>query len=499
MYDGDKNRDASCKIRGFIFQDFVTMMCLLQEKVEYVCSEYIEDVDVFYEDGKFEFIQVKYYPNSSPCKREIFTDLYYQFLRLKILQSNLIASPCLFIHGNTVVDVPTVKEMKDYIGKVDAIPKTVAYPHVQDSEKWLKNNIYVLRKKEDQKAYLFEKMSSENSLEDFVKCVNISYQLNIHEYKENLMNQLAQRFTNNGNDSNWRDILLGLALSYIQRRYMLDDSDFDHVRFDKKDFLTYMADSVQTKSENTIISYLIGIASGVYGDIINNNMLSDLQTHFLDLTYHNTVIWIEDIAKTIDGQYKILNTISMEDERIVAQYKALTIDDRIIKMAECKSSYKAFLEYMWKIILDICQEKVKIEADIICNLNLFNPNNYIDQSVTEYVCFCFPDDRYSSRSVILPRVGGDFNSIKRKIVGRMVKTSQRPEKWFFENNKMLKGKNIYNYSTANVDENPTIIDLGKDGFYIECMECIGVDDTEWNKPEICSECIFSEKCVNERV
>ena len=46
MYDGDKSRDATDKIRGFLFQDYVMIRCLLQEHVEYVCSEYLEDVDV---------------------------------------------------------------------------------------------------------------------------------------------------------------------------------------------------------------------------------------------------------------------------------------------------------------------------------------------------------------------------------------------------------------------------------------------------------------------
>ena len=76
------------------------------------------------------------------------------------------------------------------------------------------------------------------------------------------------------------------------------------------------------------------------------------------------------------------------------------------------------------------------------NPDLFKPNYYIEQSVTEYVCFNFPDDKYVSYSIILPRVGGDFNGVKRKIVGRMIKMSQKPEKWFFENNKILKGKII---------------------------------------------------------
>ena len=66
MYDGDKDRDATSKIRGFLFQDYVTIMCLLKNQVEYVCSEYLEDVDVFFENGTFEFIQVKYYPNTNP-------------------------------------------------------------------------------------------------------------------------------------------------------------------------------------------------------------------------------------------------------------------------------------------------------------------------------------------------------------------------------------------------------------------------------------------------
>lgn len=88
-YEGDKARDATDKIRGFLFQDLITIMCLLQKNVKYVCSEYIEDVDVFFEDNTFEFIQVKYYPKTSPNMKEILTDLYYQYLRLEMLQSTL--------------------------------------------------------------------------------------------------------------------------------------------------------------------------------------------------------------------------------------------------------------------------------------------------------------------------------------------------------------------------------------------------------------------------
>ena len=36
LYDGDKDRDASSKIRGYLFQDYVAIDCLLKEDVVYV-------------------------------------------------------------------------------------------------------------------------------------------------------------------------------------------------------------------------------------------------------------------------------------------------------------------------------------------------------------------------------------------------------------------------------------------------------------------------------
>lgn len=40
MYEGDKNRDATSKIRGFLFQDYVAIMSLLKNQVKYICLEY---------------------------------------------------------------------------------------------------------------------------------------------------------------------------------------------------------------------------------------------------------------------------------------------------------------------------------------------------------------------------------------------------------------------------------------------------------------------------
>ena len=79
----------------------------------------------------------------------------------------------------------------------------------------------------------------------------------------------------------------------------------------------------------------------------------------------------------------------------------------------------------------------------------------------------------------------------------MVNMPTKPEKWFFQNNNNMRGKNYYKYSTADVNENPTVADLGEDTFYIECMDCIGIDGDNWSVCEDCSKYIFSEKCVKE--
>lgn len=502
MYEGDRNRDATSKIRGFLFQDYVMIMCLLQNQVKYVCSEYLEDVDVFFEDGTFEFIQVKYYPKTNPKMNEISTDLYYQYLRLQILHSTLKAKPSLYIHRKSVVKKPTFDKMKTYIGLQNKLQKSVQYPSAEDSVNWLRETVYIENNKDTQKKKLFETMASEDSLKEFVKKYNIIQQADINQYKKELMKTLVRTYTNldeSENQEHWQLILLGLAISYIQKRYTLVNPDFQQLRVDKKKFDKYMEESVTTKTEKAITNYLIGVVCENYGEIINNNELSVLQIYMLNQIYQNTIQWISEISKTVDGQYQLLNTFSTDEASKIADYRESSVDGRLLYMAECKSAFTVFLGYLWKIILNICQEKVNNEREISAHFEIFNPLYYIDSSVTDYVCLYFPEDKYVNHSIILPGAGGNFNGLKRKIVERMVKITPKPGKWFFENGKLMRGKNYYNYSTANVNENPTVADLGEDSFYIECMDCIGIDEDEWNIQEDCSSCIFSEKCVKEEM
>lgn len=500
MYEGDKNRDASDKIRGFLFQDYVTIMCLLQDHVECVCSEYLEDVDVFYEDGRFEFIQVKYYPKTyaKSKMKEISTDLYYQYLRLQMLQSTLQAVPKLYIHTESRVTKPTLEEMKT--GKT--IPPLPPYDASLKAANWLRTNVYTLKTKDGQKNTLFSKMASDDSIKAFLGAYQISDKPDINRYKNELMDELNRAYPNpdkHGDVLRWKSILLGLAITCVQRRYTLDDTDFKEICINKKDFDMYIKKATSTKTEQNIASYLVDVVCQEYGVILDENKesFSELQAVILEQIFQNTVSWINEIGATVEGQYQLVNTFSTEDADRIADYKKRDIDGRLVEIAQCFDNFKLFLDYLWKIMLNICQEKVHSVSEIFSKKDLICPSYYINTSVKEYVCLNFPDDKFVRNSVILPPAGRKPDSTRLKFMARMVKLSPKPRKWYFENDGQLYGKSYYDYSVTNVNENPTVADPEEDSFYIECMNCIGIDAGKWCIPETCSDCIFSEKCVRE--
>lgn len=500
MYEGDTKRDASSKIRGFLFQDYVAIECLLKSDVTCVCSECLEDVDVFYEDNTFEFIQVKHYPKTDPDMKEISTDLYYQYLRLKMLHSAFKTIPSLYIHREEAIEKQTVEKMEKYIEVGDEFPESVTYLEKEDSTKWLRDNIYTVIKKKEQKEKLFATMASKTSLEEFVDKLNICHKPNINQYREDLMKELVRVYPHSASDKGEKyqqQILLGLAVSYIQRRYMQDNPCFDQLKVDKKEFNQYMEKAVGIKPEQEITSYLTDLVCEIYSEIITYENLSDLQICMLNLIRKNTIQWINTISKTVDGQYQFVNTFSVEESERITDFKTETVNIRFRYITECKRDFHNFLRYLWKIMLNICQDQVHGEEEISAHFELFDPLHYVVSSITEYICLNFPEDKCINRTVILPRAGGNFNGIKRKIAKRMVHMPQKPEKWFFGDSKVMRGKNYYQYSTANVIENPTIVNLGEDAFYIECMECIKIEEGQWNKRDICKNCIFCEKCIKE--
>ena len=495
MYEGDKNRDASSKIRGFLYQDYTTIDFLLKDDVKYVYTECLEDIDVFYEDGCVEFVQVKYYPKTRINKKEVFTDLYYQYLRFKILNNNLNIKTKLVIHSEKEVSEPNINIMKEFVGLKRENDNTT----LNDPKEWLECNVHIFKKKEEQKTKLFEKKASDSSIDSFIDKFSICNELGINEYREELMNRLGEKI--NRTDEDNKEILLGLAITYIQKRYMSNDTNLEQFKLEqfkigKSDFIEHIKKAVKSYTDELIVSYLVGKASETYEDIIIHNELDELQINMMDLIYQKTVEWITTVADESEGQYKLLYTFSRDEYRDISNYKSLQLDKRAKKIFECKDTYILFLKYMWKIILDVCQERIESESDIYKNIEFLDPTKYINLE-NEYICFNFPED---VSSVILPPcASSEFGGLKRKIVARMVELKNKPKKWFWENNKIKNGENYYNYSTAHIKEGTTVANItdDKDIFYVKCMNCIKIDEGDWCKREKCKDSIFSPNCIKE--
>lgn len=511
MYEGDEARDASSTIRGFLFQDYIAISCLLQDNVEYVCSEYLEDVDVFYDNDRFEFIQSKYYAKSNSGMDGVFLDLYYQYLRLKVLRSSLDAVPRLFIHGQSAIVKPSLGKMISNLGLGSRLKDTAVYP--DDPERWLRDHVYLkettnkkghkeLKKqnKDEQKHSLFSQMASRETLAEFVNALDVVNLSNINTYKKELMAALARAYPNpdrGRKEEHWKLVLLGLALLRIQQRYHYDKPDFDQIKMSRVDLDQCIQGAAAAKPERTIAAYLVSIVADQYEQILKRNDLSELQRIMLDHICRNTIQWIGEIGENEDGQHRLLNTISTEEADELADYKDKDPVDQLCCMAACKRDFQIFLKYLWKIMLDLSQEKVQDMDRIGDHPELYDPKTYLDTSVTDYVSLNFDKKNPITHSVILPQAGVEFTGVKRRITERMVNMPQRPEKWFFANSDLKRGKNYYSYSTANVCEDPTIADLGEDIFYIECMQCIHIGEGEWSRREACDDCIFSMTCVKE--
>lgn len=488
MFTGDKNRDASSSIRGFLFQDLIVIEKLLDDDVKYVCSEYLEDVDVFYEDGRLEIIQAKYYPNTEPKMEAIMTDLYYQYLRSMLMDSKLDIIPMLIIHRTQTVNKLNLEQLRATIN-----PGLIQEPdELSDIKEWLIENVYSLNK-EEQKNKLFTTYAYDSSIEDFLDIFDVIKKKNIEEYQAEIELKLAQKFDGANlysyDSEKFRNIIFGLAITYVQRRYKIENPSFDNVCFHKEDFFEKINQKLQIRDENHIVSYLKSIAAQVLGDVFKyNEGLSLEQSKIINGIYMYTLEWLGELGSSDQGQLQLVNTLSDKSVEDIHCFVYESVDSRLLIIAECKRAIKQFLKYFWKIIYDRCLDK--IDFDIKNDAEMMNPQTYIVRSEEKYICLNFPDD-YANKSVLLSAEDTTAMDISRtKLCSKMMHF--KPEKWFLPGD--IVGKYEYDYSTAEIRQENSITSLEEDGFTIECMKCIKTNRGGWLINDDCKKCIFSQSC-----
>jgi hypothetical protein len=121
------------------------------------------------------------------------------------------------------------------------------------------------------------------------------------------------------------------------------------------------------------------------------------------------------------------------------------------------------------------------------------PNHYINDSCVDCVCMNFETDSVD-KSIILPDLPfGRSVKIRDDIYSRLFDI--KPRKWYMPGS--LKGNFEYTYNVADTGDGSSVLDVGNDGYRVECMECIGVDKGMWAQMEDCTNCIFKKECVRE--
>ena len=492
MFEGDSKRDASDKIRGFLFQDLVAIDSLLDGNTEYVCLEYLEDVDVFCEGGTVKIIQVKYRPSHSPGMKEIATDLYYQYLRMQLLESTLTPMPQLVIYCEKTINKPDLESMKKHFSSLkEEKPEKIA-----DMPKWLKENVYNQTKKEAQKKALFDETAYETSVIDFVNDFEIIKKNDIRTYKGEVGNKLVDIFSECGSyvDEEYKkNILLGLAINYIQKRYMQDNSKFEQLRVVRSEFIAYIEQTLQEKTEEHMIAYIMSCVLEQYATILVEN--PDLDEDYLKILGHianNTRRWISEILSTKNGQIQLLNTISLESYDKIKGYLNSQTPQIMFKIIHSADNLQTFLFYLWKIMMDLCLTKpgFSVERDA----DMLNPQTYIEKNDKKYICIKFPMDNVKT-SVILPIIReGQKERDYKNIASRMY--FEKPQKWYMHGH--VSGKKDYKYSVSAIREEGSIVDIQTDSYIVECMKCIKIDEGKWKNIERCETCIFANDCVERK-
>lgn len=505
IYWGEKNRDASSKIRGFIFQDLVAVQSLLDSTTAHIVSEFIEDVMIISSNGAVRWIQVKYNPDSSTDLKEIVTDFYYEYLQCELLGSNMNFTFELVVHSGKQISSPSLKQVKKWIpDKKDCKPTFPSNP-----QKWLRENIFEKLVKDTQgklktldkkgrKAQLFKSFAYNASIEKFYDLFSIRIESDLDTYQSNIENLLAstfkpENFTPISNSSGYSKILLGLALELIQERYKCTAANFSKIVVSPDEFYNRIENILKTDTGRDIVGYLIALICEEYIEILAlNPEMGKTQKSLLDTVCIKTREWISELGNTADGQFKIVNSLSRTNPEKLEGFTQWTEPQRRDAIVSCENDIKTFFDYLWKIVCNIYTEKFGLNTPI--KSSELDPRKYIDQSEHDYICLHFPDD-YVTKGVILPPV----NSSKRNreftyAFDRMKRC--RPQKWYQCNDK--RGEFSYKINPARINSSTSVADMtAEDVFYIECMDCIDIDEEGFYKSETCSTCIFKKDCIHK--
>lgn len=502
MYIGEHTRDASSKVRGFMYQDLLAVEQLIESKESTfkLYSEWAEDIYTE-SDNNVTITQVKYYTSKSINFKEVYQELFYQYLRLKLLgckkkitcklsyytkhKSRNCGSACHIIDNLTDKGINKIGNCE-----IDTLNEV-------DKQKILDSAYFVdgkLRPKDEREKYLYNNASNYNLLREFI---NRDYEEDfrndeINDFREYLKKRIYDEVCNNIDVSHWKkellcDVAISIAVCYIQESYNESNLKGKERRRTKSELMTKIINIVNGANGCNTIAHILQcyidellIDYILEDESLENNSQKNKIIKFYENLAASTKIFFNEFLITIEAEYSLLNTISNRKKSRLNKdmYNTECYLKRCEVFMEHRQAFESFCMYTWKILYDLdCSEFGK----------------YIKKDFKEYLRFDFPNNK----KVVILSQSNYPNREGRYIYERFKEVKERPQKWLWRNNK-IRGFRNYELDVKNISEeleNSTAY-ISEEMFEVECLECIKTEEDFANK-ENCYNCIFSDECIRK--
>lgn len=480
---GEIRRDASDNIKGFLYQDLLAIELILDSlDDDRIYVEWVEDI--FVENSTTVSIyQVKHYPRSELDFQAIFENMFYQLLKYKLYENDRkdVKTYCLY-YADRIKNYDKVQTQK-IINEIDF--KTVNRPDIQ-------NRLINCKSMTERIGLLFKEVANSSFLDELTfKPIEKN---NIEITRFNLKNTLYGLFKASiETDEVIRmldneticDVLLALAVQYIQGSYYKKIEDYNERCMTKLNLINYIkrvfvAD--EQKNTEIIKSLVLGYIDEVFNEVIVEIEDKNNAEKYHEL-YLSTKEYLGRILGDMKTRFKFLNSISTEEHKVLnwEKYQANDFEEKN-KYREHKNSIKLTIRMAWKVLYDI---------------DCTDYGRYIKESDD---CFFFDiENEEARRVVILSSTAGQSTNDMKKILPRVAKMKIRPDKWYM----LGKLRKFYKYSyyvnkvdDVELSEESSVFYKEENKFKIECMGCVDYDGEKMEEkdPDL-KECLFKMKCV----
>lgn len=359
--------------------------------------------------------------------------------------------------------------------------------------------------------YLFYNLSSQDHIDNFIKNILIvkkvpERQILIGEIKDILKEYeyLLSDDYSLSDEIDKRDMLYSLGINFIINEWQSKKEKSERKPIKIEDIKRYIKSlnnsniSINEIINKILIEYFdelfeliedqVELEDEEYEDEIK--ICSEEIIRRFDELLYILLDYFKEVLKDKSNRYSFFNTISNSKFKTKEEYNELKPIEEYIEISQARES---FIEFCYRLLKIMYWDKY-------INNNKIDLNQWFK---FDDELFIFKRGNLESKSILLSRAEPSrakttYKNVKARI-NRAPKNYIKPKLWYFNKQGKKRGynnKKSYYINICNIDDNDKnceIDKLNEDYFYIECMECLNINEINNHKE---TKHIFNERCVN---